>query len=177
MLGYRKKSFQTAHALLRDIGADPGNLAALSSLQVLLIDEIVRAEEKIRTLKRALTRIETKDSAEAPGKNAAYLSNRIDRLRQLAFVWRCFGDGIAFVYMDRFALKQTYYNTHNHNAKQDSGFLGGKGGLEHELAVLEEGLAAGIPCLLTDLTNTIRHGDVCFMVGPDPRLVEVKTGR
>jgi hypothetical protein len=42
---------------------------------------------------------------------------------------------------------------------------------------MEEGLAAGIPCLLADLTNTIRHGDVCFMVGADPRLVEVKTGR
>jgi hypothetical protein len=42
---------------------------------------------------------------------------------------------------------------------------------------MEQALATGIPSLLVDLTNTIRHGDVCFMVGPHPRLVEVKAGR
>ena len=34
---------------------------------------------------------------------------------------------------------------------------------------------AGCPCILTDLTNTIRYGDICILVGPDPTLIEVKS--
>jgi len=34
-----------------------------------------------------------------------------------------------------------------------------------------------VPALLTDLTNTIRYGDVCIMVGADPILIEVKSSR
>jgi len=79
--------------------------------------------------------------------------------------------------MDRFALKQTYYSTSNINPRQDAGFLIGKDGFDAEVTTMEQALAAGIPSLLVDLTNTIRHGDVCFMVGPDPHLVEVKAGQ
>jgi hypothetical protein len=38
-------------------------------------------------------------------------------------------------------------------------------------------LAHDIPALLVDLTNTIRHGDVCLMIGPDPHLIEVKSSK
>jgi len=44
MLGYRRKSFRTAHALLSDLRDDPEKLTALLSLQHLLIDEIIAAE-------------------------------------------------------------------------------------------------------------------------------------
>ena len=36
-------------------------------------------------------------------------------------------------------------------------------------------LNAGHPCVLTDVTNTIRYGDVCVLHGPDPILIEVKS--
>ena len=92
------------------------------------------------------------------------------------YIWRCFGDAIAFLFMDKFALKQTFFNTHNCNAKQDAGFLAGKAGLSGEWMVMEEFLSKGIPALISDLTNTIRHGDVCVMIGPEPHLIEVKSG-
>jgi hypothetical protein len=176
MLGYRRKSFRAAHAFLEELRADPRKLSTLSSLQYLLIAEITTAEQKIRALKKALASSIRAESANAPSERPTHLENRIEGLRQLNFVWRCFGDAIAFIYMDKHALKHTYYNTTNTNPKQGAGFLLGKEGLKSELAVMEEALADGIPCLLVDLTNTIRHGDIVFMVGPDPRLVEVKIG-
>ncbi|WP_400768693.1 hypothetical protein [Methylosinus sporium] len=151
--------------------ATPRQLQALKSLQKLLIKEIVRAERKIRRSKFILKTLESV----APEK-IAQLNDRIEGYRHVAYIWRCFGDAIAFLFMDKFALKQTFFNTHNSNAKQDAGFLADKEGLCGEWMVMEEFLAKGIPALLSDLTNTIRHGDVCVMIGPDPHLIEVKTG-
>jgi hypothetical protein len=41
--------------------------------------------------------------------------------------------------------------------------------------LVEAAAEAGIPSVLVDLTNSIRHGDVCLLGGPDPYLIEVKT--
>lgn len=176
MLGYRKRSFFIAHSLLRELRANLENLEVLKSLQQLLFREIVRTETKIRQLKselRSVQAIRNKNSA----KRSSYLRNRIDKVRQVAFTWRCFGDAIAFLYMDRFALKQCFYSIENQNPKQDAGFLSDKSGLYNELLLLEEALASGVPALLTDLTNTIRHGDICLMGESDPYLIEVKTSK
>lgn len=105
------------------------------------------------------------------------LEERISEYRHLAYNWRCFGDGIAFLFMDKFALKQTFLNTDKPFAKQGAGFLSGKEGLQSEWKLVEALAARGIPALLTDLTNTIRHGDVCIMIDPDPTLIEVKSGK
>jgi hypothetical protein len=95
----------------------------------------------------------------------------------LAFVWRTFGDAIAFLYMDKFAIKQTFYSIHSTAPQQSAGFLSDKIGLVMEVAAVEEALKRGIPALLTDITNTIRHGDICLLIGPDPMLIEIKTSK
>ena len=43
--------------------------------------------------------------------------DEITVLQFLLFLWRCFGDGIAFIYLDKYGLKQTLYNVHNYEAK------------------------------------------------------------
>ncbi|WP_404292147.1 hypothetical protein ACD578_07915 [Microvirga sp. RSM25] len=177
MLGYRRKSFRAAHSFLAELRAEPSNFDALWSLQRLLIREIRRVEERIRASKKELKSLELVSSDKGSERRISYLINRVERLRSLNFVWKCFGDAVAFLYMDKFALKQTYYSTYGSSPKQDAGFLTDKEGFEAELALLEKALADGFPALLVDLTNTIRHGDVCLMIGPDPHLVEVKTGR
>jgi hypothetical protein len=48
MLGYRKRSFARAHAMLRTLRANPEDLATLKEIQKLLLREVVRAEKKIR---------------------------------------------------------------------------------------------------------------------------------
>ncbi|MEQ8962511.1 MAG: hypothetical protein RLP02_32065, partial [Coleofasciculus sp. C2-GNP5-27] len=145
----------------------------LRALQQLLIKEIVRAERKVRRSKAIL---KTLDQAMAPERIAG-LEYRIEAYRHIAYIWRCFGDAVAFLFMDKFALKQTFFNTHNLNPKQDAGFLADKEGLPREWEVMSTLLDHGVPALLTDLTNTIRHGDVCAMIGPDPQLIEVKSGQ
>ncbi|MEI8698126.1 hypothetical protein [Mesorhizobium sp. ISC15] len=173
MLGYRKSSFYRAHSLLTNLRANLDDLSTLRELQFLLLREVIRAEIRIRELKADLK--QSIAGSDNINKSATYLEKRIDGFRQCAFVWRCFGDSIAFLYMDKFALKQTFLNTHNVNPKQDAGFIAGKDGLEREISLLEAALAHSVPALLVDLTNTIRHGDVCLMGASDPYLIEVKS--
>jgi hypothetical protein len=174
MLGYRKRSFTRAHAMLTSLRAKENDLETLRTLQQLLLGETIRAERRVRDLK-----LERKNTAKMGGAHAAkrssYLITRIEGLRQCAYVWRCFGDAIAFTYMDRFSLKQCYYSVDKPQSKQGAGSIADKSGLLNEIGLLEFALQKGVPALLTDLTNTIRHGDVCLMGGPDPYLIEVKT--
>src|SRR5271170_1720430 len=173
MLGYRKRSFAQAHAMLQTVRANLGALQTLKELQKLLLREIIRAEKKIRELKTELSTING-TANRAVARRSSYLQSRIEGCRQCAYIWRCFGDAIAFLYMDRFALKHSFYSTENMNAKQDAGFIAGKQGLADEIAVIESALEHDVPALLVDLTNTIRHGDVCLMGESDPHLIEVK---
>jgi hypothetical protein len=163
--------------MLRTLRANPEDLATLKEIQKLLLGEIVRAEEKIREHKAELKTIEGRTAESAAAKRSAYLGNRIEGLRQCAYIWRCFGDAIAFVFMDKFALKHCFYSTENMNPKQDAGFVLGKEGLANELRVLDSALEYNVPALLVDLTNTIRHGDICLMGESDPWLIEVKTSK
>lgn len=176
MLGYRKHSFARAHALLQTLRTNLGDLATLKELQKLLIQEIVRAEAKVRELKIELMAIKGAPDGAAAGRSS-FLEKRIEGYRQCAYIWRCFGDGIAFLYMDKFALKQSFYNTENSNAKQHAGFIAGKSGLANELAMLDSAFEHNIPAVLVDLTNTIRHGDICLMGASDPCLIEVKSSK
>jgi hypothetical protein len=100
---------------------------------------------------------------------------RIDDYQYLKFIWKCFGDGIAFIYLDKFALKHTYYDTTDYVPKQDAGALSGKAGFKQEWAILQGLKNRKIPAMLCDITNTLRHGDICVLVGPDPIPIEVKS--
>jgi hypothetical protein len=175
MLGYRKKSFVDAHAMLATLRGKPTDLATLNALQQLLCREIVRTERKIRELKAERKAVMTTGGKRAK-RRSSILLDRIEKIRHCAYVWRCFGDAIAFSYMDRFALKQTFYSTEHPHEKQNAGFLSDKVGLATEIAYLEFALEESIPALLVDLTDTIRHGDVCLMGEADPFLIEIKAG-
>ncbi|PSJ51010.1 hypothetical protein [Pseudaminobacter soli (ex Li et al. 2025)] len=180
----RQMSFERAHGLLEELrslratmgnGTLPtrGTLQPLWLLQRLLVKEITRAERKIRRIKSILRSISEEEASE----RVASLLAQIEGYRHLAYMWRSFGDAVAFLFMDKFALKQVFYNTQNRNAKQDAGFLSDKSGFAGEWKEVERWIGQGVPALLTDLTNTIRHGDVCVMTGPDPVLIEVKLGK
>lgn len=183
MLGYRRNSFKLAHALLRRIADDPSDIIAVLECQRVLFREILRAEGNIQRLKREAktlrvvltTARSSKNEAQSTKRQLKRINKRIDDYQLLAFVWRCFGDGIAFTYLDKYAIKQTFYETATSNAKQDAGALSGKEGLSGEIAVLEDAAAHDVPAVLVDLTNSIRHGDVCLLGASDPYLIEVKS--
>lgn len=173
MLGYRKRAFVRAHSLLRSLQANQADFVALKQLQLLLIEEIIRAEARIRELKDELKSLD----AATEQRRLRALDKRIEKARDAVFVWKSFGDGIAFTYIDKFALKQTFYRTDRYLEKQTAGFISGKDGLANELGLFFEVLKHGVPAVLTDLTNTIRHGDICLLGASDPVLLEVKSSK
>jgi hypothetical protein len=135
--------------------------------------EIVRTEAKTRTLKAEREGV-AMNGGKSAAKRSSVLAQRIERVRAAAYLWRCFGDAIAFEFLDKYALKQCYYNADRPTVKQRAGFLSGKEGISIEIAFLEDFLEKKVPALLVDLTDTIRHGDICLLEGPDPVLIEVK---
>ncbi|AVT81416.1 hypothetical protein [Rhodopseudomonas palustris] len=174
MLGYRRKSLDRAHNLLTMLKDNPEDIESLRDLQQLLLHEIMRTETSGRKVKADLRAVQG-GAAHSKAKRAWSLKSRLEKIRQVAFIWRTFGDAIAFLYLDKFALKQTFYSVESTAPQQTSGFLSDKTGLYSEIAALEAILESGVPAMLTDITNTIRHGDICILVGPDPFLVEVKS--
>lgn len=173
MLGYRKKSFAMAHSLLHELRANLKDLEKLRILQRLLVREILRTEAKNRIVRARLKAVQA-NTGGAKRKQAASLKNSLKKIRRAAYIWRSFGDAIAFSYMDKFALKQCFYSQ-SMTPKQSAGFLSDKSGFNLEIRILEAAIDAGIPALLTDITNTIRYGDVCLMGGNDPVLFEIKS--
>lgn len=171
MLGYRKQAFRCAHGLLRAIEADQYDFSSLKALQLLLVDEIKRAERRVRELKAEAKLL----PSDAPTRKRKSLETRTTAAQTLIFLWKCFGDGIAFIYVDKYALKHTYLHATNRNPKQSAGFLLDKKGFESEWLLLESALSHNVPAVLADLTNTIRHGDLCLLGGSDPYLIEVKS--
>jgi hypothetical protein len=106
----------------------------------------------------------------------AAIEDRMKEVRHLMFLWRCFGDGIASVYQSQQALKHLLYDS-EHRIKQDAGTISGKAGFRLEYRAMRGGIRMGVPVVLCDLTNIIRHGDVCALAGPDPVPVELKLSR
>ena len=76
MLGYRKHSFLRAHTLLRMLRDDLEDLEALRELQKLLLQEVVRAEEKIRQHKSEIREM-AEPEATSSAKRLRYLTGRI----------------------------------------------------------------------------------------------------
>ena len=52
----------------------------------------------------------------------------IDRFYEQIYVWKCFGDGLAFSYVDKFAVKHALFEIDSQQIKQGAGMLSGKSG-------------------------------------------------
>lgn len=183
--------FQAAR-LLEKIKSDPDDLLCLLKLQKQLIRQIVKIESKIRRIKKAQKRLKSAKSSVGKKQNITrqlrkqkaleikfLLESCTDRLndyKQLLFLWRTFGDAIAGIYHSTYSLKHLFYDG-EYNPKQDAGFLSGKEGFIIEYKTLLSGLKSGVPALLCDLTNVVRHGDVCLMGAEEPFLIELKSSK
>ncbi len=51
------------------------------------------------------------------------------------YVWKCFGDSVAFAYLDPFSIKHMFFDTVDYGVKQDAGALSGKSGITAEKKV------------------------------------------
>ncbi|VVE88398.1 hypothetical protein [Pandoraea bronchicola] len=185
MIERQETNLKQAAALLHTLKTDPANVAVLLDLHRLLIRRITAAERATLRLKEIVARRKKslsrdrlpKERAKAVKALINAAIERIDEHKNLMFLWRCFGDGIAHIYFDKYALKHTFYSVEDYSVKEDAGYLTGKDGFRLEWRMVRMAIAGGKPILLCDITHVLRHGDVCLMVGNDPFMIEVKSSR
>jgi len=179
----RRKSFFKLVDQIRAVERDRDDLRAVRRINRLVIAEISRAEvsiQRYREAHRELTR-ELKNSRPDRATSKAIrarirrATERIVEQEDQIFIWKCFGDALAFVYLDKFSIKHAYFEIDQLGVKRDAGQISGKDGLKMEIACLEAALQHNVPAVLCDITNVLRYGDVCLLGGSDPYLVEVKS--
>lgn len=183
MIGRRKKTFFELHRLLRAIEADKDDLALVRQLNGLLIREILRSEANIGRHKAAVKALRAQLKTGRPSREDANKIRRtiarteryIDTYFQQRYIWKCFGDGLAYAYLDKYAVKHAFFETETYDVKPSAGMLGGKSGLVSEIACLLFALEHDVPAVLCDITNTLRYGDVCLLGASDPCPIEVKS--
>lgn len=183
MIGRRKKTFFELHRLLRAIEADQDDLGLVRRLNGLLIREILRSEANIGRHKAAVKALRAQLKTARPSREEANKIRRtiarteryIDTYFQQRYIWKCFGDGLAYAYLDKYAVKHAFFETETYDVKPSAGMLGGKSGLAVEIACLLSALEHDVPAVLCDITNILRYGDVCLLGASDPCPIEVKS--
>lgn len=185
MLSYAQLDLVKALLLLHTLKAAPERLELVLELHRHIIRAIVRTELRIQRLRRkrqivsaAPKRHVSREVAKTRKEMISLLRGREQELTHLLFLWRCFGDGIAFIYQSKYSLKHLYFDS-EYKPKEASGFMTENGklkrGFVREYRLLVSGIKHNVPVVLSDITNIVRHGDVCALGGEDPLLIEVKT--
>lgn len=171
--------------MLHDLMQNPDNLDLLLDLQRFLISKIRQCEKRIRTNKQKLSesekvrkysRVKKSESIRLKASSKK-LKKTIDEYKHLIFIWKCFGDGIVNIYFSKYDLKHLFYNTEDYSPKESAGFLSGKEGFKLEWSVVKGSIKMGMPCVLCDITNVIRHGDVCAPIDGTPFSIEIKSSK
>lgn len=173
-----------ATLMLHTIQADRNRLDLVLELQRFLIRHITRLERRVTRVKRAAANMRnmlangrpTSEKAKEFKARIKDSSALLERLRKKMFVWRCYGDGIAFAYQSKYSLKHLFFDQ-DYLVKQTPGTLSGKTGFKLEWKIVKLGIKMGVPVVLSDITNVLRTGDVCALGGSDPFPVELKSGR
>lgn len=172
-----------AASLLNRLAADRESMDLLLDLQGLLVRRILARERAIARTRKLEGRLKVslrKDRLDKAGSKRVKAllqkcGNFIDQSRRWIILWKCFGDGVACAYQSPYNLKMLLYDQ-DYNVKQEAGFITGKEGFALEWEILEHCVRKGYPVVLSDITNMIRVGDICFLGGVDPLPLEVKTG-
>jgi hypothetical protein len=179
----RKKTFRQLFRLIREVEARPDDLASVRELNLLVLKEVLRDEQALlrhRETQRALnmqlkTGRGSKDASAVIRTRLKRITGYIAARQDQIFIWKCFGDALAYVYLDRYSVKHAFFETDRRGIKQDAGIISGKEGLQQETNLVLETIDHGVPAVLCDITNVLRYGDLCLLVGSDPLLFEVKS--
>jgi len=153
MYRHYARTLKRLHAQLHELREAPfSRTDLLLEIQETLIRKMKHVEARIRDAKRA------KDLDLAL------------RYQRLLHALKTIGDGLAFLYINRWDIKPLARNNR-------PGFISGKSGFVQELKVLRRGIRFG-PVLLADLTNCLRHGDIyAFREDSFPAIIELKSSR
>jgi len=185
LIKYYKRRIFTFKNKLENIDPESPDLQPLLDFQHYLITQIVRDENRLTRKKYELTILKRRLRAKDLGKQQAnVLKESIKRKKEsiagnkyLLYLWRCFGDGLVFKFISKWNIKRFLFDVNSSKVKQASGNIGGKDGLDQELLILTDAIRNNVPAILCDLTNVIRHGDLCLLGAADPYVIEVKSSK
>lgn len=156
----------------------------LLGMQRYIFSLIVHSEEKVQASRSNWQRLKgeiksgsTKEKSRIQKAELKDIESVISAYKYLMYIWRCFGDGIAFKFISKWNLKRLFFEADSYRVKQGPGNIGGKDGMQGEWELLEHALDHKVPALLCDITNSIRHGDVCLLGARDPYVFEVKSSK
>ncbi len=164
---------------LNRLKANPKDLELCFSIQEKLIYRIRSIEYRIRATKKEIAVLN------GSIKNDRLPRERVQKLRdiikrrdlrkadydQLLLVLRDIGDGIAFIYLNKWDIKPLCMS------KEPAGFISGKRGLKRELLIFRCSQRENVPAIFNDITNSLRHGDITVPIHGMPLTIEVKSGR
>lgn len=183
IVGRRKRTFLELLGLLRAVEANDDDLFTLRRLNAAILRSVLRTEADIArhkaTLKRLRADLKTgrgsKSASKALRSRIKASQSYIERYTKQLWLWKLFGDSVAFIYLDKFSIKHAYFSVDDYDVKRDAGILTGKDGLANEIGLLISALDHHVPAVLCDVTNMLRYGDICLLGGSDPSLIEVKS--
>lgn len=167
---HKLRAFRSVQEEVKRLQDEDDNCNLLHDVQHEILAGIYGCELAIQRL-RARREVTLSSCKTTSSRNRAI----IDRLKWERWIWRSFGDAIAHIYLDRFTIKQLHYNVENYRVKQDGGFMIDKSGLDNEISIFNSIIGQGVPCVLTDITNVIRYGDICVVKFGFPHIIEVKS--
>lgn len=183
MVARYKKSLEQLTMMLHIIKTQKKlSTGAIVDFQLLLLKKIKEAEKSIIRTKGIIQNLRLEKANDRPTKErskeiASLISKfeeKIESYRYIIYIWKMYGDSIAFHFCDKYSIKHFLYNE-NYHVKETAGFISGKEGIKSEIMLLKKAAQKNVPAVLCDLTNTLRHGDVCLLGHNDPYPIEVKT--
>lgn len=185
MLKYYKRHIFVLKDMLDAIDPSSDEFTPLLETQKYILDRILGTEIRISKKKTELRELKKSLRSNRDGKDRSIeLKSKISNVKEslagykfLLYVWRCFGDGIVFKYISKWNLKRLIFEVDSPEIKQKSGYIGGKEGIEKEWQFVMSAIDHNVPAVLCDITNSIRHGDVCLLGASDPHVIEVKSSQ
>ncbi|MBY7798687.1 hypothetical protein KW430_07475 [Vibrio fluvialis] len=170
---------------LNDLDPQSDDLKPLFELQCDILKCILEQEDKIKDTKAEIKNSKanlrkarlSKNDAKIVKDKIGELKEEVKDRQKLNYIYRCIGDGIVFKFISKWNLKRLFYEVDSPDIKSDAGSLGNKDGLKNEFGLVYDAIEHDVPAVLNDLTNVIRHGDVCLMGDSDPYVIEVKSSQ
>jgi hypothetical protein len=151
------------------------------AIQSTLIEQITAAEARIRNAKQLAASMRkqlstpqpvrpTKAEAQEVKETIASHDDAIETDELLIDVLRDVGDGLAFIYVDKWDIKPMAF-------KEPPGYLSGKEGQPFEREIVKKVFDLGGVAILNDLTHCLRYGDVTLIRDGSVAIVEAKSGQ
>ena len=168
MLRYKKLLIELITAL-KQLENNQSDFNFLLTLQLKIFKKICYFEKKIKILRKS-DKLLNKNQIEV----------KIDNYKRLIYLIRTIADGIVFIYFDKWDIKRFSLENDTQYVKRDMGNISGKIGSRKEKFFLKKIIKKNIPAILNDITNVLRHGDICVPgLSEDgsivPQSLEIKT--